>query len=181
MTSKIIGFLPDEIHAKLDKALSYRVKDARFSPKFKNKQWDGIIRLYRRAYGQSFYSGLMSFVCEILEENNISYQRVDERIQPIQNLPHLKFSPPIDYDEREYQQFTIQRAIERTRGILKMATGSGKTLVASQIIERIKTAPFMFYVLTEDLLVQAHEVFSSTLNDSYPPSLILSNILSTSS
>jgi len=165
LTSKIVGYLSDEIHSQLDKTLSYKVLNARFSPKFKKKQWDGIIRLYRRNYGQSFYSGLLSYVSEILDENKIPFQKVDERIKPIQNLPHLVFSPPENYEEREYQQFTIKKAIEKTRGILKMATGSGKTVVASEIISKIKTSPFMFYVLTEDLLRQAYEVLSSTLNE----------------
>ena len=165
LTSKIVGYVPDEVHTQLDKALSYRVKTARFSPKFKAKQWDGIIRLYRRNMGQSFYSGLLSFVLPILEENKIPFQKVDERVRPTQNLPHLVFTPPPNYEERDYQQFTIHRSVERTRGILKMATGSGKTLCASEMIAQIKTAPFIFYVLTEDLLRQAYEVLSSTLNE----------------
>lgn len=165
LTSKIIGFIPDEVHTQLDKALSYRVKHARFSPQFKAKQWDGIIRLYKRNQGQSFYSGLLSFVGPILEENNIPYQKVDERVKPTQNLPQLVFSPPPNYEERDYQQFTIQRALQRSRGILKVATGGGKTMIVSEMIAGVKTAPFMFYVLTEDLLRQAHDVLSSTLNE----------------
>lgn len=165
LTSKIIGYVPDEVHIQLDKSLSYRVKNARFSPKFKAKKWDGIVRLYRRGYGQSFYSGLLSLVVPILEENKIPYQKVDERVKPIQNLPHLVFTPPPNYEERDYQQFTIQRALQRSRGILKLATGAGKTMIVSETIAAIKTAPFIFYVLTKDLLRQAHDTLSSTLNE----------------
>jgi superfamily II DNA or RNA helicase len=165
LTSKIIGYLPDSVHDQLDKSLSYRVKTAIYSPKYKNKQWDGRIRLYRRNYGQSFYSGLLSFVGEVLDENKIPYQKVDERIKPAQNLPHLTFTPPSNYEERDYQQFTIQRALQRSRGILKIATGGGKTMVVTELIASIKTAPFMFYVLTKDLMWQAHDVLSSALNE----------------
>lgn len=165
LNSKIIGYLPDEVHAQLDKALSYRVLNARFSPQFKANKWDGIVRLYRRNYGQSFYSGLLSFVGEILDENKIQYQKVDERVKPTQNLPHLVFTPPVNYEEREYQQFTIQRALQRSRGILKIATGGGKTMVVAETIASIKTAPFMFYVLTTDLLRQAYDTLSTTLNE----------------
>lgn len=165
LTSKIIGYLPDEIHAQIDKTLSYRMKNARFSPQFKKRQWDGVIHLYKRNAGQSFYSGLTSFVIQILEENKIPYQKVDERVRPTQNLPHLVFSPPVKFEERDYQKFTIQRSLSKSRGILKMATGAGKTMVVARLIGEIKTAPFMFYVLTEDLLRQAHEVLSATLNE----------------
>lgn len=165
LTSKIIGYLPEEVHSHLDKTLSYKMKNARYIPAVKNRKWDGVIHLYKQNQGQSFYSGLLSLVTEVLEENKIPYQKVDERVRPIQNLPHLVFSPPTGFEERDYQKFTIDRSLKMSRGILKIATGGGKTLIAAQIIAEIKTSPFMFYVLTEDLLRQAHEVLSSTLNE----------------
>lgn len=165
LSSKIIGYLPDDINKKIDSALSYRIAEYRWHPLVKCGKWDGIVRLYRKNAGQSFYSGLLSLVTQILDENKIPYTKSDERVRPIQNLPHLVFSPPIGFKERDYQKFTIDRAVQRTRGILKMATGSGKTLVVAQMISEIKTAPFMFYVLTEDLLRQAYEVLSATLNE----------------
>ena len=164
LNSKIIGYLPDEVHTQLDTALSYRVKNARFSPQFKAKQWDGIVRLYRRSRGQSFYSGLLSYVIPVLEENDIPYQKVDERVRPTQNLPQLTFTPPPNYEERDYQLFTVQRSLQRSRGILKVATGGGKTMTVSKTISCIKTGPFMFYVLTKDLLRQAHEELSASLS-----------------
>jgi len=165
ITSRIVGYLPPEVGNELDKVLSYKVAQARYIPMVKRKQWDGVFHLYQKSKGQSFYSGLLSLVVKVLEKHQIEYEKVDSRIRPEINLPHLTFSPPSHYEERPYQQFTIERALSRTRGVLKMATGAGKTIVVSEIISKIKTAPFMFYVLTEDLLEQAYDTLSTVLNE----------------
>ena len=165
LTSKIVGFLPDNVQNELDDVLSYRLKDAHYMKIVKEKKWDGVYHLYKRSYGQSFYSGLLSLTEEVLKKNSIEYTRVDERVKPAQNMPDLKFIPSPYYEDRPYQQFTIERALKSTRGILKMATGAGKTVVATRIIAEIKTGPFMFYTLTKDLMTQAHKELSSLLNE----------------
>jgi hypothetical protein len=165
ISSRIIGYLPSEVGDELDKVLSYKVAQARYIPQVKRKQWDGVIHLYQKSKGQSFYSGLLSLAVQVLEKHGIGYEKVDSRVRPEVNLPHLKFTPPPNYEERDYQQFTIERAISRTRGILKVATGGGKTRTVSEMISRIKTSPFMFYVLTTDLMEQAYEDLSLVLNE----------------
>lgn len=164
-SSRIVGHLPDEVHEDLDLVLSYTPPNAEFITSVKEGKWDGRFRLYKRYYGQSFDSGLLSFVLKILERHSIQYSKQDERQIPPQNLPGLKFTPPSGYEERDYQQFTIDRAIKRTRGMLKISTGGGKTLIVNELISRIKTVPFMFYVLTTDLMEQAYDTLSSTLNE----------------
>ena len=165
ITSNIVGYLPETIHNQLAFGLSYRPAGVEFSPKVKNEQWDGYIHLYNRNKGQSFYTGLLSFVTEIFQKNQIAYRIIDTRIVPERNLPFLEFSPPAKYQERDYQQSTISKALSKTRGLLKIATGGGKTMIAAEMVGRIQTAPFMFYVLTTDLLDQAHDTLSSTLNE----------------
>ena len=159
--SKVVGFLPDKVQDELEDILRFRVPNAEYSPKFKKKQWDGWIRLYRRS-GQSFYTGLLSFVREILKKHSVEFSMEDRRIRPEQNFPELKFTPPKFYEERDYQTYTIQKAYKYTRGILSVATGGGKTLTISKLISEIKTYPFMFYVLTKDLMQQAYDVLSAT-------------------
>ena len=165
VTSRIIGYLPEDVHEALDKRLSYTPTDARHMKSVKSGRWDGRYRLYRKTYGQSFNTGLMSLVLFTLDEHKIQYQKADGRTKPEANLPHLTFSPTGSYEERDYQQFTINRAIGRTRGIIKVATGGGKTMMVSELIGRIQTAPFMFYVLTKDLMEQAYDTLSGTLNE----------------
>jgi len=163
--SKIVGFLPDEVQKELDSVLSYRVPEARHMPSFKRKQWDGRIRLYYRSRGQSFFTGLLSFVRKVLDKHKIQYTKTDDRKKPLQNLPDLKFIPPSDFEDRPYQELTIKRSQLFTRGVLEICTGGGKTLIATRIISELKTYPVVFYVLTKDLMEQAYGVLSSCLNE----------------
>lgn len=165
LTSRILGYLEEDVNAIIDTQLSYSPPGARYAKAFKDGKWDGVIRLYKKSYGQYFNTGVMSIVEEILKENNVEYCKVDERIRPEINLPDLIFTPFEGYEERDYQQFTLDRAYKKTRGILKVGTGGGKTLILSELISRIKTAPCMFYVLTKDLMEQAYESLSLTLNE----------------
>jgi superfamily II DNA or RNA helicase len=161
--SKIVGFLPEKVQDELEDTLRFKVPNAKYSKKFKSGQWDGWIRLYRRN-GQSFYTGLLSFIREILKKHAIEFSIEDRRIRPEQNFPELKFTPPIFFEERDYQTYTIQKAYKYTRGILSVCTGGGKTFLVAKLIGDIKTYPFVFYVLTKDLMQQAYDVLSSTLN-----------------
>jgi len=163
--SRIIGFLPEEAQEELDQQLSYSVSGSEYSPAVKQGKWDGVSRLYKKHYGQSFLTGLLSIVLSVLDKHKIVYQKVNDRVVPPKNLQHLKFNPPENYENRDYQQFTIDRCLKRTRGIIKMATGAGKTLITAELVSHIQTSPFMFYVLTNDLLEQAYGVLSSTLNE----------------
>ena len=162
--SKIVGHLPEHVQEELGEALSYMHPGAKFSKKYKEGKWDGRIRFYQKNKGQSFLTGMLSIVTEILLKYEIPCKKVDGRTVPVKNLPFLDFCPPSSFEQRDYQDFTVSRAISKTRGILKMATGGGKTLTVAQLIGEIKTGPFMFYVLTKDLLDQAHDALSSTLN-----------------
>lgn len=163
--SKIVGHLPDIVNEELDRMLSYRVANAIHIPKVKEGKWDGIFHLYMKSKGQSFYTGLMSLVRDVLKKHNIPFVMEDTRIKPSQNLPDLKFTPPDWFQERDYQTYTIERSQKFTRGILEVATGGGKTMMVTKLIGEIKTYPFIFYVLTKDLMQQAYEVLSSCLNE----------------
>ena len=163
--SKIVGYLPDEVHEELNEVLSFWVKGAEHSRKYQKGLWDGRIRLYNKAMGQSFYSGLMSVVSNLLVAHEIPHKKIDGRSRPNANLGHLKFTPSSSYQERDYQAASIELAYKKTRGILKMATGAGKTTVVTKLISEIKTGPFMFYVLNTDLLDQAYDTLSSHLNE----------------
>jgi len=162
--SKIVGVMPDQVNQDLDKVLSYKHPDARYIPSVKARKWDGVFHLYKRSKGQSFHTGLLSLVREVLDRHKIGFTKIDRRVCPTPNMPELKFVPSSDYEERDYQSFTVDRAVRFTRGILGVCTGGGKTMTVIRMIGEIKTAPFIFYVLTKDLMRQAHAMLSECLN-----------------
>jgi len=163
--SKIAGFLPEEVQNDLYDSLAFKVQGARFIPIVIDGKWDGVMRFYKRHQGQAFFTGLLGFVRDVLEKHGIEYEKDDRRICPDQNLPNLQFLPPEDYEERDYQAFTVDRALTFTRGILSSCTASGKTMMVTKLISRIKTYPFIYYVLTKDLMEQAYDTLSTCLNE----------------
>ncbi len=150
----IIGELPDSRKKELEKKLSFRPQGFQFSPFFNKwhkdehgqktrRIWDGWKRQFwsntRRTY---FPTGLYSVATEYFKDHSISFVTQD-----------IRQSPPSEFeveDEgftyRDYQQHVIDTACNRSRGIIQMATGGGKTVVAAGIIGALKVSPFMFFV-----------------------------------
>jgi len=156
---------------KLEKQLSFRPQGYQFSPAFNRmiyhngkvvrRVWDGwkhqIWKNKKRFY---FPTGLFSLVQEYLKENNIDYQVQDVRTHPESNIDlcwSTEFSP------RPYQTKVIDDACNRSRGIIHAATGSGKTIMAAGIISKLNVTPFLFFVTSIDLLVQAKESLEQAL------------------
>ena len=142
----------------LDEATSFRVPGAEFAPNYKSGDWDGRRHLLRRGAEISFPSGLLSRVRGVIAGASIEYAEVDSRTPPPPELP-LRFDGP---ELRDYQAEAVLAAKAAGRGILQMATGAGKTMVAARIIADLSCRA-MFFVHTRDLLQQAHGVFEETL------------------
>jgi len=174
--SKIVGDkLQNNVIEELNTNLSYSLQNAYFIVKSMNakagvnyhqkKEWDGKVKLFWYGdKGGQFYTGMVSDVIKIFKENKIIYKIEDNRIRPPQNCPNLAFKPLQNAENRPYQQWTVDIAYKATRGIIEAGCGSGKTYVATELISKIKTVPFLFMVLSTDLLDQAQEMLSDCLN-----------------
>lgn len=166
--SRIIGDLPDIIHWQLGERMKYLKKNFHQMTSYKksNKDggggWDGYIRLYRR--DEPIMTGLISYVRDTLDECQVPYEIVDHRERLLGEFEELEFAPPEKYKPRDYQEFTVHRAFDFTRGIVQVATGGGKTFMVTWLIAMLKVRPFIFYTLTKDLMYQAREVLEECLN-----------------
>lgn len=105
-----------------------------------------------------FPTGLLSIVIKYLKTNKIEYQVEDSRevycgdgVLPLHNITL-----------RDYQKKAVEVSIKKQRGIILIATGGGKTVVAADIIAKLNV-PTMFCVHTTDLLQQAHDELSKFL------------------
>jgi superfamily II DNA or RNA helicase len=165
--------LEESIVARLSLALSYKMKDSRFiiraiyGDKVKESphpEWDGTVKMFWHERGNLFFTGMMSSVTEILTSFGVDYDFEFIRKRPEVNMPDLKLIRTEGMEDREYQEVSIEMLYEATRGIMQAATGSGKTFMTADLISRIKTSPFIFYVLSVDLLEQAHGELSKFLN-----------------
>ncbi|MBE7561091.1 DEAD/DEAH box helicase [bacterium] len=138
----------------LDLATSFPVPGAEFHPSYKNGEWDGRRHLLRRGPEISFPSGLLSCVRRVLREEGVDYEEEDGRQPPPRTLELAIGGPAL----RNYQEEAVAAACRGGRGILQMATGAGKTLVAAHIIARLG-CPAVFFVHTRDLMQQARDMF----------------------
>lgn len=138
---------------KIDEVTSFWVSGSEYNPKYVEGVWDGKRHLFdKRTY--RFPTGLLNRVLSILDQENIKYQIVQEATEP---PPTLKLPVP-KVQLRPYQKEVVEKACEARRGVIEMAAGSGKTVVAAHIISRLKR-PTAFFVHTRDLLYQTKNYF----------------------
>ena len=163
--------LDEHVVKRLEVALSYKLKNSRFmmkamygAKKDGPPEWDGTVKMFWHERGNLFYTGMMSAVTEILTLSGVDYDFEFVRKRPEITLPDLKLIRVEGMEDREYQEVSVEMLFEATRGIMQAATGSGKTFMACDLISKIKTSPFIFYVLSVDLLEQAHGELSNFLN-----------------
>lgn len=118
------------------------VESARFQKSYKEKLWDGYIRLFSRK-DQTIGHGLLSSLCAWCAENNYSYslegfQPHDEKsIEEIQNFCGSLKSTTDKGEIIEYwdsQINGVHHAINARKCILQSPTNSGKSLIIYSII-----------------------------------------------
>lgn len=160
--SHIVGDLSPYAIERIRNSLCFQKMGCEHIEKYQEGEWDGIVRLFK--VGDKFMTGLLKPLCQALKESSHEFRIVDRRVRIYNNFPELEFTKPSWYEEREYQDFTVKKSIDVTRGILNIGTGGGKTMTVAQLIGTLKVKPFMFYTLTKDLLYQAKEVLESCLN-----------------
>lgn len=142
----------------LDEEVSYWRMNAEHTTSYKEGKWDGMRRLFDRR-SSSFPTGLISRIIKVLDRQQVRY-RVDDLRE--RGTETLRFKRPPMSQLRAYQKEALDAAIKGERGVLEMATGSGKTVVAAYIIGKLKR-PALFFVHTRDLLYQTRNLLERIL------------------
>ncbi len=161
---KIDGHVSPELHKELDLAMSYdhpgymymKGGQGGFGLSGKYGGWDGKIRLLTKS--MKFPIGLLSDVEQILKKHKISYSIVDRR-------PDLKYGKPIKIDEskyklREYQKEVLRASKKAESGIIRVATGGGKSLIIASLVANYNI-PSVVYVIGIELLYQMKKTIES--------------------
>lgn len=159
--AKITGNLPKSLYAQIDLECSYMHQGHQFiRNKFSSKKgWDGRVRLF--SYN-SFPIGLLSRVEDILNRNNQRYQIIDKRNQ-ISYGKSIELAKDSKFKPRDYQLKAVKACVDSGSGIVKMATGSGKTFTLSMLTAKFNVKTII-YVIGVELLYQMKE----TLEAAYP-------------
>jgi len=122
-----------DIAMELSEYFTFTVPNAKFNPKFKNKMWDGKIRLFKPAT-RLIYAGLVSHIEKFAKDRGYTFDcdraalgdnsfSLIEAQQFVNALKDLKLEP------RDYQLQAFAHAVRKRRALLVSPTGSGKSLI----------------------------------------------------
>lgn len=125
------------IAAELSDYFSFFVPGYKFMPAYKNRAWDGKIKLYNSLAGE-LNAGLFVYLVDFCKERNYTIDieetdygfpfpksTYDENV--LREFYQLLKLP---YEVRDYQHDAIMTAVNRRRGVFVSPTGSGKSLIA---------------------------------------------------
>lgn len=156
----------------LDKHLSFYVQGAEHTAAFRGffnrdgdfVKWDGFKKLLTPTL--QFPTGLLERVKDFYTTAGKTFELVDKRAAksigtPRDIIPNLEKlgKPPYPY------QLEILDVIDKNdRGIIKVATGGGKSLIAALIAAKLGKKTII-YVIGKDLLYQFHTFFSEAFSE----------------
>ena len=137
----------DSIRRELSEWFTFEVPGYKFTPQFRNRFWDGKIRLFSYATGQIF-AGLYPYIVKWCQDNKI--QVVDgTKIKDVDVDTKLvdKFVAglKIPMEIRDYQKQAFIHALQKSRCLLLSPTASGKSLIVYLLVRfnilRLKDKP----------------------------------------
>lgn len=116
------------IQQELRDHFTFMVPNAQHHPKFKNKVWDGKIRLFK--YGR-VYRGLVPEVIKFCEEREYSYQYNGEFCDDFSLKEAMDFIKEVNpkHQPMDHQIKAFVLAIRNRRVLLLSPTASGKSLI----------------------------------------------------
>ena len=122
---------------ELAEYFTFFVPGYKFMPQFRNKLWDGKLRLLNLR-DQSMYSGLYKHVCAFCAERNIQVEILPHDIFKSEgNLPGAHQEVDMSFlDEfvlpfppRDYQLAAVKHGLENKRALMVSPTASGKSYI----------------------------------------------------
>ena len=127
--------------AELSDYFSFYVPGYKFMPAYKNKVWDGKIKLFNRMTGE-LAAGLYVYLLKFASERSYSVdtEESDQYGFPVPgsqppDLSQILADATLPFQPRDYQYDAIETALTRSRAILLSPTGSGKSFIAYLLIK----------------------------------------------
>lgn len=148
---------------ELSDRFTFDVPGAKFSPAYRNKYWDGKIRLLD-SRKQSLFSGLVQSVVDFAAEHD--YTVTDDTGLsvsidfPLEKAKDFATALNLPVVPRDYQLHAFATAVRNRRAVLVSPTGSGKSLIA-YMITRFYNKKTLIVVPTVSLVMQLVKDFQS--------------------
>ena len=160
------------ISQELSSYFSFRVPGYQFVPAYKNKLWDGFIRLYDLRTNQ-IYHGLVPYVEKFCAERNYTSEinseiSITESFSLVEAVDFVR-TLNLPHEIRDYQLNAFVQAVRNRRILLLSPTASGKSLILYVILRWLQESDYkrgLLIVPTTSLVEQMYTDFESYGYDS---------------
>jgi len=158
------------IYYELRDAFQFEVPNAKFSPAYKNKWWDGRIYLFNTQTGE-IYVGLLDKITKFCDDHGYTYEFVDNKYYglPFESNDFISKEGVKDYmnaickySPRDYQVEGVYDALKHNRKLLISPTASGKSLMIYSLVRYYveKKQNILIVVPTTSLVEQMYKDFA---------------------
>ena len=120
-----------DIRRELGEYFTFEVPGFKFMPQYRNRVWDGKIRLFSYATGK-IYAGLYPYIVNWCKENNVQIvdgSKIQDTKVDNKKLDDLIKALKLPHEVRDYQKEAFRYSIEKNRCLLVSPTASGKSLI----------------------------------------------------
>ena len=164
-----------DIAQELSAYFTFNVPGAKFSPAFRNRVWDGKIRLFSAAT-HYIYGGLVPYIQQFANERDYDVEFSDNSFADTNfsleeaNQFVSRLNLPEDRQPRDYQLDAFVHAVRKRRALLLSPTASGKSLIIYLLSRFFRSNPdkILIVVPTTSLVHQmASDFISYGCNEQY--------------
>ena len=157
------------VFIELQEHFTFEVDGYKFMPQYRNKYWDGKIRLFSTATGE-IYVGLLDKIIAFCERHDYTYefQNNDYYGIPFEVNEGISYEGVKDYmksicsySPRKYQVEGVYDALKHNRKLLISPTASGKSLMIYSLVRYYtdKHEKILLVVPTTSLVEQMYKDF----------------------
>ena len=148
---------------------TFEVPEAKFMPAYRQRHWDGKIRLFSPGTGE-LYCGLKDYVIQFCKERGYVYNFADNEYYGLANAEDelVSFDGVKSFVKRfttlkarDYQYTAIYEALRKKRKLIVSPTGSGKSFMIYSIVRFLQETgqKIMIVVPTTSLVEQMYKDF----------------------
>mgnify|MGYP003628042053 CR=1 FL=1 len=126
----------DSIAKELNQFFTFTVPNYQYTPAYKNKKWDGLIRLFN-LHSHKLYVGLLDYLIKFAKDRNYTIEHDTLFADDIDDHDIESFITGLPLGKiklYDYQIRAITHAIKKQRCLLVSPTGSGKSLIIYSLI-----------------------------------------------
>src|SRR5210317_2582708 len=120
-----------DIRRELSEYFTFEVPGFKFMPQYRNRVWDGKIRLYSYATGE-IYAGLYPYILKWCKDNGVQVvngTKISDVTVDDKAVDGFIKALKVPLEIRDYQKEAFIYAIKKSRFLLLSPTASGKSLI----------------------------------------------------